>query len=317
MYPDLPIITKAPRRSEKKIRTPAELEAREARRRTAEETLGDIQKGYYHTSNGTRYGFEETQEYGQAKTVYVPEHEPELIRWRNPSDPIIFPQNPPVPATVSIVQSTSLKAVHYLSREHVGVLNFANPIQPGGGFLTGAEAQEESLARSSNLHTMLTSNEGTDFYVNHKDRDNDGFNSHAMIYAPVVVFIRDDVGDYVPPTKAAVITCAAVNRETVLRNYAYTEELEKEIENTMRERMARILRVFEQCGDKHVVLGSFGTGVFKNSVIMVAGLWADLLVGPGARYEKSFENIIFAIKDTDTFERFKAAFGDRVMTVTT
>ena len=41
----------------------------------------------------------------------------------------------------------------------VAVLNFANPIEPGGGFLSGSRAQEESLCRSSALYHTIRDNE--------------------------------------------------------------------------------------------------------------------------------------------------------------
>ncbi|KAF8312208.1 hypothetical protein DL93DRAFT_2082310 [Clavulina sp. PMI_390] len=296
-------------------RTREEEEARERRRQIAEETLRDVNNGYYFTTDGTKYGFSETQSYGQTNTIWVAPDDQEIQQWRSPTRPITYPFDPPVPATVSIVLSPTVKTIHHLCAKgcrNIGVLNFANPIQPGGGFVSGAEAQEESLARSSNLHTMLTSNEGTEFYVHHMNSETDGFNTHAMIYAPVVIFMRDETGRTVPPSQVAVITCAAVNRVDVRRHFEHSPALVKEMEEQMRERMGRILRLFEECGDKHLILGSFGTGVFQNPTKLVAGIWADLLVGDGARFQKSFETVVFAIKDPETFDEFKQAFAKKV-----
>jgi len=49
---------------------------------------------------------------------------------------------------------------------------------------------------------------------------------------------------------------------------------------TMYERIARILYLFHSQGTRHLVLGSFGTGVFQNSVELVAGIFRDLLCEP-------------------------------------
>lgn len=50
---------------------------------------------------------------------------------------------------------------------------------------------------------------------------------------------------------------------------------------TMHERIARILYLFHLQGAKHLVLGSFGTGVFQNSVELIARIFRDLLCEPG------------------------------------
>ena len=48
----------------------------------------------------------------------------------------------------------------------------------------------------------------------------------------------------------------------------------------MYERVARILYLFHLQGAKRLVLGSFGTGVFQNSVELIARIFRDLLCGP-------------------------------------
>jgi uncharacterized protein (TIGR02452 family) len=72
--------------------------------------------------------------------------------------------------------------------------------------------------------------------------------------------------------------------------------------------MARILALFENRGDRWLVLGSYGTGVFRNSVEMVAEIWAALLLNDGARFAGVFERVEFAIIGGDTYERFSSVF---------
>ena len=57
----------------------------------------------------------------------------------------------------------------------------------------------------------------------------------------------------------------------------------------MRERIARVLYLFQLQGAKHLVLGSFGTGVFQNSVALVAGIFRDLLCDPDENQGKGKE----------------------------
>ena len=69
--------------------------------------------------------------------------------------------------------------------------------------------------------------------------------------------------------------------------------------------MARILYLFEKKGVRNLVLGSFGTGVFRNDVDAIAQIWADLLSGPSARFGKSFDRVMFAIMGRQTFVEFE------------
>ncbi|OJA15028.1 hypothetical protein AZE42_05249 [Rhizopogon vesiculosus] len=193
----------------------------------------------------------------------------------------------------------------------IAILNFASATRPGGGFLNGAQAQEESIARSSTLYPSLMTDSAQRFYRLHNHDRKGGFYHHAMIYTPSVVVLKDDAGNWTSPFEADVLTSAAVNAGDVRKKIGdqlERAEIEKRIESTMKERMARILFLFEQQGAKNIVLGSFGTGVFRNNVEVVARIWAELLMVKGARYRHSFHRIVFAILGKDTFTTFKHSF---------
>jgi len=70
--------------------------------------------------------------------------------------------------------------------------------------------------------------------------------------------------------------------------------------------------VFEARGVRNLVLGSFGTGVFRNEVGVVARLWAELLSVPGGRFTKSFDRVFFAILGNRTFVEFGNTFNNHI-----
>ena len=72
--------------------------------------------------------------------------------------------------------------------------------------------------------------------------------------------------------------------------------------------MGRILELFEYRQAKNLVLGSFGTGAFRNDVGMVARIWKELLYEHHARFKYSFDNVLFAIPNLRTREEFQRVF---------
>jgi uncharacterized protein (TIGR02452 family) len=214
---------------------------------------------------------------------------------------------------VQILKMSTLEGAHSLSQSHpaskIGALNFASATKPGGGFINGASAQEESIARSSTLYLSLRSRQAAPFYDLH-DRDNKGgFYSHAMIYSPSVAIFRNDDGDWRCPYHVDIVTSPAVNAGLVRRlRYGRWPDAERKILFVMKERMGRILALFELSGTRNLVLGSFGTGVFQNDVVSLAKIWGELLSVPGARFAGSFDQVIFAIPDNNTRQKFEMGF---------
>lgn len=248
-------------------------------------------------------------------TRYYPPDDLSSSRWA-----LDVPTLPSTKTEISILEISTLDGARRLydtlSRSstnfgRIAVLNFASATRPGGGFLGGAQAQEESIARSSTLYPSLMTDTAQEFYKLHQRDRRGGFYHHAMIYTPSVVIFRNDVGEWVAPFEVDILTCAAVNASDVRNKngkHADHAKVESTIELAMKERMGRILSLMEQQGAKNLVLGSFGTGVFRNSVNMVARIWADLLTSKGARYRSSFDHVVFAILGTSTFTTFKQAF---------
>ena len=123
------------------------------------------------------------------------------------------------------------------------------------------------------------------------------------------------LGIWQRPVVADIVTAAAVNagvvKQSVMGRLSPKSESLK-IQRTMRERASRILYAFERNNVRHLVLGAWGCGVFRNDVRMVAGIWADLLARDDARFRRSFERVIFAVLGEEMFREFESAFMERV-----
>lgn len=244
----------------------------------------------------------------QKNTCLFREDASQLIKWRSAKRA----RRNAAPAEINVLPLTTLEAAKDLHTQsphkRIGILNFASATKPGGGFLSGARAQEESIARSSTLYVSLTTATARPFYATHAHDEKGGFYTHAMIYSPAIYIMRMDDGEWLPSQiKVDVLTCAAVNAGDV-RKKNRQRDIEKNIRDVMRERMGRILALFERKGARQIVLGSFGTGVFQNDVQSMAGLWNELLYAPNAPFTHSFDHVVFAIPDQETRRKFALGF---------
>lgn len=182
---------------------------------------------------------------------------------------------------------------------HIGVLNFASAKNPGGGFLNGAMAQEESLAASGGLYDTLRANER--YYQENRGCQTMMYTDHA-IYSPDVVFFRDGRFELLAePVTASVLTLPAVNMgQVVLKG-----EDVREAEQAMRHRMKLALALFAHQGDRNLILGAYGCGVFRNDPARIAGWWKEFLSGG---FGGCFDQVLFAVLDRSAGQTCIRAF---------
>src|SRR5205823_13858109 len=105
---------------------------------------------------------------------------------------------------------TTLAAARRLAAEghRVVALNFASARHPGGGFLGGARAQEESLCRASGLFACI---DGNEMYRHHAPMPGGMYTNYAIYSPGVPVFRTDDGGLLDEPHPCAFVTAPAGN----------------------------------------------------------------------------------------------------------
>ncbi|WP_411074847.1 TIGR02452 family protein [Streptomyces sp. cmx-4-7] len=185
----------------------------------------------------------------------------------------------------------------------VAVLNFASARNPGGGYLNGAQAQEEALCRCSALYVTLL--RVPEYYEHHR-ADRDVLYSDRVIHSPRVPVFRDDRGDLLTePFAVGFLTSPAPNAGVVRRT---TPERGGLLPGVLASRAERVLETAAAAGYRRLVLGAWGCGVFRNDPEQVAGAFKAQLTGDG-RFAGHFEEVVFAVLDRASGTPTLAAFA--------
>jgi uncharacterized protein (TIGR02452 family) len=213
-----------------------------------------------------------------------------------PDDPL--PAAPPGgPPAAEVTDESTLAATRRLGGD-LACLVFASARNPGGGFLNGAQAQEESVARGSALYPCLRA--AGDFYAHHRASD-DLLYSDRVIHAPDVPVLRDDGGGFLPePYPVSFLVTAAPNLGAILRG---RPESAAAVPEVLARRAARVLRVASAHGHRRLVLGAWGCGVFANDPETVALAFREALGDNG-----SFDHVVFAVLDRQRGAPVRTAF---------
>ena len=200
---------------------------------------------------------------------------------------------------VEVTTESRLAAARRLG-DATAALVFASARNPGGGFRTGARAQEEDIARASALHACLA--EVPAFYAHHR-ADPDLRYSDRVIYAPRVPVFRDDTGGLLEhPHHPALIIAAAPNLRAVRQ---YQPDRAATMPTVLARRAVRVLDVAAAHGHRRLVLGAWGCGVFGNDPHVVAEAFAA-----GSRQVRFFDHVVYAVLDRTPATPTHQAFAD-------
>ncbi|BAU11886.1 hypothetical protein LEP3755_24070 [Leptolyngbya sp. NIES-3755] len=269
----------------------------------AQNTLEILEAGHYTAPSGTQVNITAEIRDCVDRTLY---YDPETLS--NIQQEIL---SSPAQCSTSleVKRETTLEGIQRLAGkfQKIGALNFASATNPGGGFLNGAQAQEESLARSSALYKSLL--KGREYYDYHR-ANRSTFYSDRMIYSPNCPVFKDDNGNLLDqPYFVDFITSPAPNAGMIAKDRS--NDVDK-IEETLRVRGSKVLSLAVHQNCDALILGAWGCGVFRNSPVMVAQMFADLLKGD---FQGRFRFVSFSIYDSSKNQSVFSAFNQQFESV--
>jgi uncharacterized protein (TIGR02452 family) len=265
----------------------------------ARQTVAITERGSYRSAGGREIDIAPAVRACLEGTRFFAPEEMERLRREVLAGPA-----PGQTTAIEVVNETTLAGVARLlaaGQGPVAALNFASAKNPGGGFLNGSQAQEESLARSSALYASLL--RAGEYYERHRASPSLLY-SDAMILSPGCPVFRDDEGALLEePLSAAFITSAAPNAGAAANSRR--EEL-PQIPEVFRRRSEYVLALAASQGYRHLVLGAWGCGVFRNDPGVVAAAFAGHL--RAGAWAGRFERVVFSVLETSPSGETLAAF---------
>jgi uncharacterized protein (TIGR02452 family) len=253
------------------------------------DTVAILRSGGYTVPSGRHIDLRTALDLCQKGTVEYP-----------PGRDVSLPAPGSHDTTIRVENETVLVVGQRMARSGpVAALNFASATTPGGGFLNGARAQEESIARSSGLFVAL---QGREMYAYHR-RHRDPMHSDYVMYSPEVPVFRTDAGDLLDePWPLSIVTCPAVNGSELSR---LAPERLPQVPALMAARTAKVLSVAAEQGVRRFILGAWGCGAFGLNPGLIARIFRDALKGP---FRGVFDEVVFAVIDKSDEERFIGPF---------
>ncbi|KAL8869735.1 MAG: hypothetical protein Q9174_004048 [Haloplaca sp. 1 TL-2023] len=186
------------------------------------------------------------------------------------------------------------------------VLNMANAKHPGGGWTSGAIAQEEALCYRSSLPISLKRR----FYP---------MSERSAIYSSRVVVIRENLAnghqmlDLTRPRDlplVSVVSMAALRDPPVQRSLGNGDEIyvHASDRDTMKAKIRMVLRIATAKHHRKLVLGALGCGAFGNPKNENVRIWKEVFAEPEFN-GGWWEGVIFAVMDNGAGRDSNSNYG--------
>jgi uncharacterized protein (TIGR02452 family) len=262
-------------------------------RSIGQETLRIIEQGAYVTPGGLRVDLAAAAQAAREATELLTPAT--LINMVRKAPAVNYPEQIIIEVTPESTQASCYRLLDEAQQgdkpSSILALNFASARNPGGGFLSGAQAQEEDLCRASALYPCLLAT--PEYYAaNQTEARASGLALYSdhMILSPEVPFFRGPNQTLLPRIYlVSVLTAPAPNSGAVLYRQPHAS---LKIERTFRRRIAMVLALSAARGYRCLVLGAWGCGAFQGDPELVASIFAEELSG---RFRHAFKQVTFAV----------------------
>ena len=250
-------------------------------------TVEIVNKGHYTTENGKEFFFP-ADDAMICDTVF---YESEICLPR-------IPQNDE--PTIVEVQNIDCLHVGVELKEggfNPAVLNMASRRNPGGGVVTGAGAQEETLFRRTNLFRSLYqfAPYAAQYGIKPSRHQYPLDRNFGGVYTPDAIYFRESEQNGYElmdaPVTLSFITVAGMNRPDLTPSGMIAHHHVEPIKNKIR----TIYRIGLTHGHDALVLGALGCGAFCNPPRHVARLFHEVIEEP--EFKNRYKKIVFAILD--------------------
>ena len=263
-------------------------------------TISLVNQGYYITEAGDYVKFPDMTPMQKGSTFYREEFRVDHIPALEVETTIIVRNVDCLDEGVRLVRDGYNPAI----------LNMASRRIPGGGVMTGAGAQEESLFRRTNLFRSLykftDEYAGKGWYDNYITPAPKRFRypldrNFGGVYTPGALLFRENerCGYKLmnSPERLSFIAVAGISHPQLSDSNHLAYNMIEGTKNKMR----TILRIGLQKGHDSLVLGALGCGAFRNPPVHIAQLFHEVF--EEKEFKNKFRLISFAILDDHNSHR--------------